>query len=102
MNLIINADLSNPPSARASIRELSFFAHEFKNYHIILETNNNKDIYYQYLRGIAMDYIEDITRIGEEQGLRIEMEPSFPPSILVDRISVDTMSYLLRSIGVII
>jgi len=49
-----------------------------------------------------MDYIEDITRIGEEQGLRIEMEPSFPPSILVDRINVDTMSYLLRSIGVII
>lgn len=100
MNLIINADLSNPPSTRVSLRELTFYAHIVLKYDIILETNNDKDFYYRYLKGIALDFIEDITRVGEEEGLRIEHEPTFAPSIIVDRISVDTMGYLLRSIGI--
>jgi len=101
MNLIINADLSNPPSSRVSLRELTFFAHIFQHYDVILETDYNKDIYFNYLKGIALDYIEDITRVGEEEGLRIEIFPTYSPSIIVDRINTYTMNYLLKSIGVI-
>lgn len=99
MNLIINADLSNPPSLRVSLREFTFFAHLVCGYSIILETDNDKDLYYNYLRGIALDFIEDITRVGEEEGLRIEHEPTYSPSIIVDRITPETMGFLLRSIG---
>jgi len=102
MNLIINADLSNPPSSRISLRELTFYAHFFRQYSVILETDQNKDLYFKYLRGIALDFIEDITRVGEETGLRIEIVPTYAPSIITDRINAYTMDYLLRSIGVII
>jgi hypothetical protein len=102
MNLIINADLSNPPSLKSSLRELTFFAHIYLKYDVILETNYNKDFYYKYLKGIALDFIEDITAVGEESGLRIEHEPTYAPSIIVDRITTETMTYLLRSIGYII
>lgn len=101
MILIINAELSNPPSSRISLRELTFFATMWKNYDVILETNEQKDFYYRYLKGIALDFIQDITRVGEEKGLRVEHEPTFSPSILVDRINPDTMKYLLKSIGII-
>jgi len=102
MNLIINADLSGPPSSRISLRELTFYAHCFKNYNVLLETDNNKDFYFRYLKGIALDFVEDITKIGEEEGLRIEIVPTYAPSILVDRINAYTINYLLKSIGVII
>lgn len=102
MNLIINADLSNPPSSRIALRELTFYAHYFKHYNILLETDQDKDFYFKYLKGIALDFVEDITRVGEEVGLRIEIVPTYAPSILIDRINAYTMNYLLRSIGVII
>lgn len=102
MNLIINADLSNPPSSRISLRELTFYAHHFMKYSVLLETDNNKDLYFKYLKGMALDFVEDITRVGEEDGLRIEIIPTYAPSILVDRINAYTLNYLLRNIGVII
>ena len=99
VNLIINADLSNPPTSKLSFRELTFYAHEFCNYSVILETDNNKDIYYKYLKGWPMEFIEDILPVGEEDGLRIDIESNYAPTVLADRITSNNLVYLLKCIG---
>lgn len=101
MNLIIDADLVGPPSQLISVRELTFIAHEFLHYDVILETDNNKDFYYNFLKSKIwpLDYIEDIVRCGEENGMRISILPRFSPSIITERITSANVYSLLQSIG---
>jgi len=101
VNLIIDADLTNPPSQRISVRELTFFAHEFRGYNVLLETNSNKDFYYSYLKGIALDFIDDIVKVGEETGLRIGNSPIYAPTIIVEFINSKNINYLLKCIGML-
>ena len=86
MNLIINADLCNPPTSRLSFRELTFYAHVFCGYSVVLETDNNKDMYYNYLK-------------GEESGLRIDAESNYAPTVLADSITSGNVCHLLECIG---
>lgn len=101
MNLIIDADLINPPTQLISFRELTFFAHKFLRYNILLETDNKKDIYVNYVKHNpwSLEYVEDILKVGEESGLRLSIEPNFSPSVITDHIDSGNVYYLLQCLG---
>jgi len=101
VNLIINGDLVNPPSSVSSFRELTFFAHEYLHREVILECEDNKDFYYKFLklRG-AMDFIDDILLLGEEEGERIDTQLHYAPTVYItDSINQKNLLIILQSIG---
>ena len=100
-NLIIHGDLVNPPSSVSSIRELTFFAHEYLHREVLLECSDNKDFYYKFLklRG-AMDFIDDILLTGEEKGDRIDTDVHYAPTVFVTKvINQYNILQILQSIG---
>jgi len=94
MRLIVRASVTNPPTSILSFRELTHFA-KHKLYMDVLIETHNVDLYYKWLkpRG-AMDYIDDILPVGIENGLRIEPEALYAPSIVVDRITPENQKQL--------
>ncbi len=46
-----------------------------------------------------MDYVEDILQIGEEEGLRFDIEPRFAPSHVIDRIDHYNLDSCLDLLG---
>ena len=94
MRLIVRASVTNPPTSILSFRELTHFA-KHKLYMDVLIETNNVDLYYKWLkpRG-AMDYVDDIIPVGIENGLRIEPEALYAPSIVVDRITPENQKHL--------
>lgn len=73
MNLIIDAELTNPPTEISVFRDITLYSKTFLNYDILLECDaGDRDIYYYWLkkRG-AFDFIDDFVSIGEESGITI-------------------------------
>ena len=46
-----------------------------------------------------MEFIEDILPVGREDGLRIDIESNYAPTVLVDRITSSNLVYILECIG---
>lgn len=100
MQIIINAQLVNPPSSVTCFRTLTMIAHVFCNHSVILETDFEKDSYYTFLKKYgAMDFVDDILQIGEETGLRFDTEPRFAPSHILDRIDHYNLNQCLNLMG---
>lgn len=100
MVLLINGDLVNPPTSPSSFRTLTLFAKLYCSYDVLLEVLEEKDLYYHFLRKYGcMDFIDGIVLLGEESGLRIDIEPRFAPTCLVDRIDPTNLNQLLQYIG---
>lgn len=73
MNLIIDADLTNPPSEVAVFRDVTLYSKVFLNCDVLLECEREyRDIYWYWLkkRG-AFDYVDDFINFGEEIGVTI-------------------------------
>ena len=100
MHIIINAQLVNPPTSVSCFRTLTMVAHIFLNHDVLIETDFEKDAYYKFLKKFgAMDYVEDIVSIGEETGLRFDIEPKFAPSHVIDRIDHYNLNNCLKLLG---
>jgi len=99
--LIIRGELINPPSSITCFRDLTFYAHEFCSYNVIVE-GEPKDPYYSFLkRRGAMDYVDDILLPGEEIGMRVDSEFVYSPTVcVVDKINAYNLRYVLGCIGV--
>ena len=100
-SLLINGDITNPPSSISCVRDVAFIAHEFLNLNVIIECNAEKDFYYKFLKAFGVtDYVDDFLAFGEESGLRIDKEYNFSPTVYVtDVINVFNLQLILRSIG---
>lgn len=98
--MIIRGDLVNPPTSLSCFRDLTFYAHEYCHYNVILE-GDPKDIYYHFLKRCGvMDYIDDILRPGEEVGLRVDNDYVYSPTAcVVENINAYNLKYVLSSIG---
>lgn len=99
-NLIINGDLINPPTSVTCFRELTLIANKAVHLRVIIECLE-KDFYWRYLKNFgAMDFVDDILNIGEEEGFRIDTEHHFSPTIFVtDRIDYFNLKSILNSLG---
>lgn len=100
-SLLINGDLINPPSSISCVRDITFIAHEYLNFDVIIECIAEKDFYHRYLKNFgAMDYVDDLTLFGEEEGMRIDNSFHYDPTIYVtDIIDARNVQLILNSIG---
>jgi hypothetical protein len=99
MPLIIRAELVNPPTWFASFRDLTLYSNVFLGAQIVIETEGNPDPYWKWIkpRG-GMDFIKDFVRPGTENGVRLDIEPIHPRSIITDRIAPENVHRLIAQI----
>lgn len=65
----------------------------------ILIESENVDLYYHWLRPLGgMDFVDDFIRPGTEDGLHLDIEFKYAPSIVVDRIVPENTHQLFQSI----
>jgi len=91
-NIIVVAELVNPPSETFAFRSLTLCLKVFCQKNILLEVEQEqKDIYYSYIKRFgAHDYLDQMVTPEEfEYGVRIDYEFRFAPSIVVDRITLN-------------
>jgi len=94
MNLIIEADLVNPPTLIGAFRDLTFFATLWPpHYDVLLKCDHEYvDIYYNFIKAKGcMDFIKDFI-YADEEGLYIGNK-------ITDRITPETLPKLLKRIG---
>ncbi|MEM9160957.1 MAG: hypothetical protein AAGB46_18050, partial [Verrucomicrobiota bacterium] len=98
MTLIIRDELVNPPTWFTSFRDLTLICSLRLHTDIVIESKE-PDIYYKFLKARGgMDFIEDFVRPGSEDGLRLDTEFKFDPSIVVDRITPENTHQLYNRI----
>lgn len=73
MFLLIDSELTEPPSRVALFRDITLYATIFKGMDIILEADPAMtDYYYKWLKSHgAFDFVQDILDYGKEKGLTI-------------------------------
>ena len=87
MSLIIRDQLVTPPTWFASFRDLTLYCHCFLHAEILIESED-PDPYWKWIRARGgMDFVEDFVRPGTEDGVRLDVEPNFPRSVITDRIA---------------
>jgi len=95
MNLIIEADLINPPTLLGSFRDFTFFASRFyPNYDVLLRCQKEEvDLYYRFLKNYVggLDFVKDFI-FDPESGLYVDHH-------YADRITPETLPSLLMKIG---
>jgi hypothetical protein len=86
VTLIIRDSLVTPPTWFASFRDLTLYCNVLLKLDIVIESED-VDIFYHWIkpRG-GMDFVEDFVRPGSEDGVRLDVEPNYPRTILTDRI----------------
>lgn len=98
MVLIIKDELINPPTWFSSFRDLTLICSMRLNTDIVIESED-VDSYYKWLkpRG-GMDFVADFVRPGRENGLRLDTEFNYNPSIVTDRITPENTNRLYQQI----
>jgi len=98
MVIIIKDELVNPPTWFSSFRDLTLICSLRLHADIVIETQET-DLYYKWLkpRG-GMDFIDDFVLPGLEEGIRLDTELNFDPSIVVDRIVPENTHQLYNRI----
>lgn len=91
MNVLIRAELINPPTWFASFRDITLYIHVFMHCNVLLEAlPENTDLYFHYLKERAggMDFVDDFVEPGIETGYRIDSRKrKLPMTVVVtDRI----------------
>lgn len=73
MLLLIDSELTEPPSCVVLFRDITLYATVFKKMEIILEADPvMTDYYYKWLKGFgAFDFVKDIMDYDEEVGKTI-------------------------------
>lgn len=98
MTLIIRDSLVNPPTWFSSFRDLTLFCHIMLQLDTVIESED-ADAYYRWLKGRGgMDFVEDFVRPGSEDGVRLDVEPNFPRTVVTDRIVPENTQTLLQRI----
>lgn len=98
MILLIRDELLNPPTWLASFRDLTLICSLRLETSILIESGD-ADLYYRWLKPKGgMDFVDDIVRPGSEDGLHIDTQYNFNPSIVVDRIVPENTHMIFQSI----
>jgi hypothetical protein len=86
MILIIKDELINPPTWFSSFRDLTLICSLRLETDIVIESDD-VDLYDHWLKSRGeMDFVDDFVRPGIENGLRLDTQLNFDPSIVIDRI----------------
>lgn len=99
--LVIRDELTEPPTWFLSYRDLTLFCSVFIRVDIVIESDD-PTMYYRWMkpRG-GMDFIEDFVRPGSQSGVfldRCHRNGRPGRTIITDRIAIENMHNLIRSI----
>ena len=98
MLLIIRDQLVNPPTWFSSYRDLTLYYNIFLHGEVVIESEE-PDYYVQWLRTRGgLDFIEDFIKPGSENGVRLDIEPNYPKTIITDRIAPENVHRLISQI----
>jgi hypothetical protein len=98
MPLIIRDQLVTPPTWFASFRDLTLYCHCFLHTEIVIESHD-PDPYWKWIRARGgMDFVEDFVRPGTEDGVRLDISPNFPRSVITDRIAPENVHRLIAQL----
>jgi hypothetical protein len=98
MSLIIRDQLVTPPTWFSSFRDLTLYCHCFLHAEILIESED-PDPYWKWIRARGgMDFVEDFVRPGTEDGVRLDVEPNFPRSVITDRIAPENVHRLIAQL----
>lgn len=98
MSLIIRDQLVTPPTWFSSFRDLTLYCHIFLRADVLIESND-PDPYWNWIRARGgMDFVEDFVRPGTEEGVRLDVEPNYPRSVITDRIAPENLHQLISRI----
>lgn len=98
MTLIIRDQLVNPPTWFPSFRDLTLYCRVFLHDDIVIESDEaDSDVPWLRPRG-GLDFVEDIVRPGSEDGVRLDVEPNYPKSVITDRIDPENVQRLISQI----
>ncbi len=100
MTLIIRDQLVNPPTWFASFRDLTLYCHIFLGDYVVIESADPDPYYYWIKPRGGMDFVEEFVRPGSEDGVRLDFEPTYPRSIITDRIAPENVHHLIRQIQI--
>ena len=98
MVVIIDAELSDPPSSRTCFRDVTLYASIFAKADVLVECERKTiDIYWKWLkRGGAMDFVAQIIKLGEEQGFTIRRGKT--ANINLNRLDEVTLNRVISSL----
>ena len=99
-NLIIDAELTEPPSEVSVFRDVTLYSKVFLSMYVLLECDQDmKDLYWYWLkkRG-AYDFVDAILTPGEELGISIRYRKG---NVTVHRLTVETLQFTLDRIKVL-
>ena len=98
MSLIIRDQLVTPPTWFSSFRDLTLYCHCFLHATIVIESED-PDPYWKWIRARGgMDFVEDFVRPGSEDGVRLDLEPNYPRSVITDRIAPENVHRLISQL----
>ena len=100
MNLIIDAELTEPPSEVSVFRDVTLYSTMFLEMVVLLSCEKHmKDLYWYWLKNRgAFDFVEDI--VGYES--KIPMELTMSPKdamIVVKHLRVENLNYVLSRLN---
>jgi len=99
--LLIDAELTEPPSETTLFRDITLYATIFKGRDVILEADPTmKDFYYKWLKSRgAFDFVQDILDYGREPGFTIRNK-HYPSggNIKVWRLGYHNFSRIIQSL----
>ena len=99
MLLIIDAELTAPPSEVTLFRDITLYSNIFLKKNVVLECKkSDRDFYYKWLREkAAWDYVEDFIQPKTEGGIAIRIESG---NIVVPRINYYNFGEIINKLSI--
>lgn len=98
MNLIIDGNLTYPPSEIMCVRDITLYSTVWTEFDVLIEIERQyRDQVWKHLRASgAYDYIEAIVSVDREPGLKISDRPR--SNIKVTKIACENLNYIINRI----
>ena len=99
MLIILDAELSDPPSSRTCFRDVTLYASIFIEADIVVECSPwMVDPYWKWLKeGGAMDFVEDIVKFGEVYGYSIRRK--YGGNLNLDRLNETSLNKVITTLN---
>ena len=96
-NLIIDAQLTEPPSEHSVFRDVSMYASVFLDLNILVECDRRDfDLYWYWLKNHgAFDFVEDFVEPKAESGIVVSC---LRCNISVQLLSADTLNFVINQL----
>jgi len=98
MNLVIDGNLTYPPSEISCVRDITLYSTIWGEFTVLVEIEREyRDQLWYHLKSYgAYDYIEAIVPPGKEYGFRISDQPK--SNIFVEKITCETLPGIISTL----